>query len=200
MTQKKAVFISLRYSFWNEKDKVCSFTGYRPSKLPFLQDKKSKEYLALYNLLKSEIVRMSENGIVNFQTGMARGIDLLCGEILLELKRDIDIHVFCAIPCKEQYFGWKAEDITLYKRIIDASDGTAYISLDKYSKGCMQKRNRYLVDTAQYLIAVYDGQRGGTMATINYAKKKHRTIIVLNPTEFTRVELLHSNEEGELYV
>lgn len=181
-------------------DKVCSFTGYRPSKLPFLKNKNSEEYLKLYALLKSEIIRMTENGIDNFQIGMARGIDLLCGEILLELKRNMDIHFFCIIPCKDQYNGWSEDDIALYNNITKAADGTTYVSSDKYTEGCMQKRNRYLVDTAQFLIAVYDGQRGGTMSTINYAKKKHRTIIIINPTDFTRVELLHGNEEGVLYV
>ncbi len=194
------VFISLNYKLSSDIDKVCSFTGYRPDKLPFLNDKKSEEYMALYEVLKSEIIRMAENGIFDFQTGMARGIDLMCGEILLELKKELDVHIFCAIPCKDQYCRWKDDDIALYKRIVEASDGAVYISSDKYTKGCMIERNHYLVDTAQYLIAVYDGQRGGTMATVNYAKKKNRTVIIINPTDFTRVELLHSNEEGVLYV
>ena len=75
-----------------------------------------------------------------------------------------------------------------------------YVTSDDYRDGCMMKRNRFLVDTSQYILAVYDGQRGGTMSTINYAKKKKRTIIIINPTDFTRVELLHGNEKGVLYV
>ncbi len=46
----------------------------------------------------------------------------------------------------------------------------------------MLKRNRYLVDHAACLLAVYNGeQRGGTAMTVRYAKKLGREIIVVNP-------------------
>lgn len=181
-------------------DKMCSFTGYRPSKLPFLSNRHNEKYSKLYDALKMEIIGMAQRGIMDFQTGMARGIDLMCGEIVLDLQKHIDVRLYCAIPCRDQYQGWNHEDVDLYKRILTSASGVTYISPNGYTDGCMQKRNRYLVDTAQYLIAVYDGQRGGTMSTLNYAKKRQRTIVIINPTDYTRVELLHGNEEGVLYV
>ena len=48
-----------------------------------------------------------------------------------------------------------------------------------YDRGCMQRRNRYMVDRSGLLIAVYDGQPGGTMQTIAYAMKRQlRTVII----------------------
>lgn len=179
---------------------MCSFTGYRPSKLSFLRKKDGLRYRKLYRLLKNEVIAMTQKGVMDFQTGMAQGIDLMCAEIVLGLKKHIAVRLFCAIPCHDQYQGWNEEDIALYKRVLTEADGVTYVSSGGYYEGCMQKRNRYLVDTAQFLIAVYDGQRGGTMSTVNYAKKKKRTVIIINPTDFTRVELLHGNEEGVLYV
>ena len=41
-----------------------------------------------------------------------------------------------------------------------------------YTPGCMQRRNRYMVDHASLLIAVNDGARGGTRSTIEYAFKR----------------------------
>ncbi len=179
---------------------MCSFTGYRPGKLPFLNNRQDERYVFLYNALREEIIRLAKKGVVNFQTGMARGIDLMCGEIVLELQQTMNVRLFCAIPCRNQCYGWRAAEVAVYKRILAGAAGVVYVSPNDYADGCMQKRNRYLVDTAQYVIAVYDGQRGGTMSTVNYAKRKQRTVIIINPTDFTRIELLHSNEEGVLYV
>ncbi len=198
--QQRAVFTDLNFDFEAKEEKVCSFTGYRPSKLPFLGDKNSEKYQSLRELLKAEIIGLAQKNITFFQTGMARGIDLLCGELVLEIRKEFDVHLFCAIPCKNQCCGWSGADVEAYNRLLSAASGVTYITSDNYSNGCMMKRNRFLVDTSQYVLAVYDGQRGGTMSTINYAKKKKRTIIIINPTDFTRVELLHGNEKGVLYV
>lgn len=153
----------------------------------------------LYDALKTEMHRLINSGVMYFQTGMAQGIDLMCGEIVLELKEVFDIHLFCVIPCENQCYGWNEEDIVLYNRLLRESTDIIYTSKE-YSKGCMMKRNRYLVDNAEYILAVYDGQQGGTMATINYAKKKHKTIIIIDPNNYTKVELVQGDSEGVFYV
>lgn len=52
----------------------------------------------------------------------------------------------------------------------------------KYYDGCMLARNRRLVDQAGILLAVYNGeQRGGTAATVRYARKAGREIIMIDP-------------------
>lgn len=46
----------------------------------------------------------------------------------------------------------------------------------------MLERNRYMVDHAAYLLAVYDGgNKGGTAYTVRYAREKKREIIVIRP-------------------
>ena len=56
-----------------------------------------------------------------------------------------------------------------------------YVSREYYS-GCMLERNHRLVEAAGLLLAVYNGeQRGGTAATIRYARKLKREILVLDP-------------------
>ena len=179
---------------------TCSFTGYRPSKLPVLNDKTAEGYKWLYNCLKEEMEELIEKGVCYFQTGMAQGIDLLCAEIVIELQLKYNIHLFAAIPCINQTNGWSAEDKIAYERILKSCSGITNITDEEYKTGCMAKRNRFLVETAQYILAVYDGKKGGTMSTLNYAMKQGRTIIVLNPTDFTRRELIHGNDQGVLYV
>ena len=46
----------------------------------------------------------------------------------------------------------------------------------------MLDRNRFLVEHASTLLAVYNGeQRGGTAATMRYAQKMGREIVVIDP-------------------
>lgn len=179
---------------------TCSFTGYRPSKLPILSDKDSEGYKWLYGQLKEEIEELIEKGVCFFQTGMAQGVDLLCAEIVIELQLKYNIHLFAAIPCLNQTNGWSDEDKERYEFILGRCSGITNITDKEYTTGCMNKRNRFLVETAQYILAVYDGKKGGTMSTVNYAIKQKRTIIILNPTDFTRTELIHGNDQGVLYV
>ena len=56
-----------------------------------------------------------------------------------------------------------------------------------YTPGCMNRRNRYMVDRSSLLIAVYDGiPQGGTLNTLSYAMGKGvRTVIlpVVSPAQ-----------------
>ena len=51
----------------------------------------------------------------------------------------------------------------------------------EYTPDCMDKRNRYMVDHADYILAVWNGCPSGTGNTVRYAHKKGRSIIVINP-------------------
>lgn len=179
---------------------VCSFTGYRPSKLPFPWDKSGYAYRRLHGLIREEITALAEKGVHYFQTGMARGIDLMCGEIVLELKKRYKIELICVIPCLDQSKGWGTEDLDAYDRLLREAAGVVQVTGRRYTKGCMLKRDRYLVDTAQYLISVFDGKKGGTMFTVHYAMRKKRTVIILDPIDYSRTELIHESKEGVLYV
>ena len=65
----------------------------------------------------------------------------------------------------------------------------------EYSKNCMLKRNRYLVDHAACLLAVYNGEwRGGTAMTVRYAQKLGRKITILSPADPERLKLLHTSD------
>ncbi|MCI8677851.1 MAG: DUF1273 domain-containing protein [Lawsonibacter sp.] len=73
-----------------------------------------------------------------------------------------------------------------YRSILDRADSIVYVSRTYY-KNCMLDRNRFLVDHAAALLAVYNGERrGGTAATVRYAQKMGREIIVIDPI---RVEI-----------
>ncbi|MEG0825497.1 MAG: hypothetical protein RSG86_07105 [Oscillospiraceae bacterium] len=50
-----------------------------------------------------------------------------------------------------------------------------------YIKGCMQNRNRYMVDSSQFVLAVWAGRPGGTGSTVRYAQQQGRQIVCINP-------------------
>lgn len=45
----------------------------------------------------------------------------------------------------------------------------------------MQKRNEYMVDLADRVIAVWDGSKGGTATCVKYAEKVGKEIIRIEP-------------------
>jgi len=70
----------------------------------------------------------------------------------------------------------------LYHSILERADSVVYVSRD-YHKNCMLNRNRFMVEHASTLLAVYNGeQRGGTATTMCYAQKMGRDIIVIDPS------------------
>ena len=69
----------------------------------------------------------------------------------------------------------------VYFSILEQADSIVYVS-QTYTQDCMLKRNRYLVDHAACLLAVYNGERrGGTAMTVRYAGRLGQEIILLNP-------------------
>ncbi len=68
-----------------------------------------------------------------------------------------------------------------YYSILKQADSVAYVN-HKYYDGCMIDRNHRLVESAGLMLAVYNGiRRSGTGATVNYARKLGREIIVIDP-------------------
>ena len=49
-----------------------------------------------------------------------------------------------------------------------------------YDRFCMHRRDRYLVDRARQILAVYDGSPGGTRYTLNYAMNQGLDILLLD--------------------
>ena len=48
-----------------------------------------------------------------------------------------------------------------------------------YDRGCFQRRNGWMVDHSSRLIAVFNGESGGTKNTIDYASKVGVEIVIV---------------------
>ena len=85
------------------------------------------------------------------------------------------------LPCESQADRWSVEQRERYFNILAECDETVYISRH-YTRDCMFRRNRWLIDHANFVLAVYNGSsKGGTAYTINYAYVKKRAVITIDP-------------------
>lgn len=163
-------------------DKSCSFTGHRPHKFPWKYDEANSRCVALKAKLTEQITKLAENGVTDFYSGGADGVDCWASLIVLELRQKnpaLKLHLI--LPHEGQADRWSEPAQERYRTILKQADSVEYVSR-RYYDGCMLDRNHRLVEAAGLLLAVYNGERGGgTAATVRYARKLERKIILLDP-------------------
>ena len=158
---KQLTFLSQLNTYPNA-DKSCVFTGHRQLGEDFSPRK-----------LKKEIKNLIESGIEYFYNGMAMGFDLLAAEFILDLKKKYPhIKLMACIPCHNQEKYFSEADKKRYVEILKQADEKAVLS-EYYYNGCMQNRDKYMVDRANFMIAYCKKQEGGAAYTVRYFKKQH---------------------------
>ena len=129
--------------------------------------------------LREIIIKLIEDGYLYFGAGGALGFDTLAAQTVLELKTIYpQIKLILVLPCLSQTKGWSARDIEIYEDIKKKADKVVYTS-QEYTKGCMHKRNRHLVDNSNTCICYLTEKSGGTAYTVDYAQNNNLTIINL---------------------
>ena len=163
-------------------NRACAFTGHRPNKLPWRYDETDSRCVALKAVLTEQIAALADAGVTQFLSGMAEATDTWSALSVLDLReKNPAIKLHCILPCTAQAEKWSASSRVLYHSILERADSVVYVSRD-YHKNCMLERNRFMVEHASTLLAVYNGvRRSGTGATVNYARKMGREIIVIDP-------------------
>ena len=162
---------------------TCAFTGHRPKSFPWKYDETAPACVALKNVLAEQITMLADDGVTGFISGMALGVDLWAAQIVLDLReKNPTLKLYCALPCEGQEKKWPAEKQAQYRSILNQADGI-HLESKSYTSDCMLNRNRYMVDHASILLAVYNGAyRSGTGMTVRYAESKRRRIILIDPT------------------
>jgi len=138
--------------------------------------------MRLKKVLASQIAMLVESGVTDFLSGMAEGTDTICSELVLALReKNPALKLLCVLPCEGQADKWSDSARERYHAILKQADSVDYVSREYYD-GCMIDRNHRLVESAGLLLAVYNGvRRSGTGATVAYARKLGREIIVIDP-------------------
>ena len=153
-----------------EKRKVrCCFTGHRPQKLRRPVDDIKVD-------LENEILAAIKDGYRTFITGMAYGTDIWAGNIVLRLKdRFPELRLIAAVPFPGFSDGWDEEWKKKYDHLLAGADLVKVIC-PEYSDEAYHLRNRWMVNHSSRLIGICNGQPGGTMNTIQYARAAKITV------------------------
>ena len=86
------------------------------------------------------------------------------------------IRLVLVLPCRQQAKYWPERDKAVYQDILRRADELIYVS-EEYTKGCMQKRNRRLVEMSTICVTNLSRPTGGTAYTAAYAAKRGLSII-----------------------
>ena len=162
--------------------KTCAFTGHRPQNLPWQFNEADTNCLKLKQILNQQISQLAKNGFTDFLSGMALGSDTWAAEAVLNLrKKNPALKLHCILPCKTQAEKWPVSEQERYQKILAQADSIFFTSRN-YHPNCMLERNRFMVEKAHLLLAVYNGQlHSGTAAAVRHAQKLGCDIIIINP-------------------
>lgn len=140
----------------------CCFTGHRPQKL-----KRSER--AIKRDLEVAITVAVKEGFTTFITGMAYGVDIWAGEIVVGLrKKNPDLRLIAAVPFSGFESRWSSEWKQDYTALLGQADLVKYIC-PTYNPGAYQRRNEWMVNHSARVIAVFNGEKSGTKNTVDYA-------------------------------
>ena len=149
-------------------EKTCAFTGHRQVENNF-DASRFEQVLTAY----------IEEGYTTFLCGMAVGFDTIAAELVLKLKEKYPrIKLIACIPCEGQSKYFSPAEKVKYNGILQRCDEVKVLS-ESYYKGCMQARDRYMVDNCHLLIAYKRVNSGGTYYTLNYALSLNKRICLI---------------------
>lgn len=148
---------------------IIAATGHRPDKLGGYSEAvfqkcvfTAKTYLQVV-LPKGAIV------------GMALGWDQAVAQACI----DLGIPFTAAIPFEGQHDLWPVESQRRYLRLLACAEHVEIVT-KRYAMPvpkAMQKRNEWMVDRCQSVLALWDGSFGGTHNCIRYAEKRKKPVV-----------------------
>ena len=162
--------------------KTCCFTGHRPQDLPWGFFERGEVFDDFIQRLRSAVTDLIDEGYVHFISGMARGVDTLAAEIVLQLK-ELYPHITleCALPFAGQADNWPKVARARHADILRRADKVTVVCEGTYMPYVMGARNKYMVDSSSVVIAGFHGGSGGTRNTVQYAVDEGKRIVIVPP-------------------
>lgn len=150
---------------------ACCFTGHRV--IPKAEQKR------LAGKLEHNLLYVIAKGVTVFRNGGALGFDTLSALSVIALKDKYpQIKLYIDVPHRGQQEQWEEFDRNVYNFILARADKLTFVS-ERYQPGCMQKRNRYMVDNSDYVIAYIRRPKGGSYYTACYAESLGKEVFYL---------------------
>lgn len=153
---------------------ICAFTGHRPNKLPGGYDIRSPKYDPIKNEIRRVLKELNPEKAIS---GMALGIDQIAAGICVE----VGIPFIAAVPFEGQENAWPLSSQGDYRFLLLMAKEKVIVCEGGYAAWKMQKRNEWMVDNCDVLIACWDGTSGGTGNCVRYAEQVEKKIIRIDP-------------------
>lgn len=175
------------------------FSGHRANKMPYSEI--GKEYEKLENIIKEEITKLIREGVSEFFAGGQNGCDEVCSLIVMHLKEELGTtaNLNLVLPYSGMDKGFTDIQKDNFKWIKQKAK-TIKVLHEKHTKNCYRKRNQYLVDNSDFLIAIRmkNALHSGTQMTINLAKKKGIEVRIINPITY-EVEVIKAKKPVNIF-
>ena len=147
---------------------IVAGTGHRLSELVGIFERGGREALHhnLTALAEAYLVSTQPSEVIS---GMAVGWDMA----LAEAAENLAIPLLAAIPCLGQDVLWDDDQRERWRSLCSRAKEVVYVSERSYDSTCMKRRNEWMVNRADRVVALWDGRRrGGTWSCVAYANKK----------------------------
>ncbi len=151
-------------------------TGHRPEKIGGY-DENNPLAIAIKRHMRETLIEYDKGNAVSGEglivySGMALGIDQWWAEAAIELR----LTLVAVVPFKGMELKWPQESQDRFNKILIEAALVKYVCDPGYAAWKMQKRNEFMVDRCDGLVAYWDGSKGGTANCVAYAlsvKKPH---------------------------
>lgn len=187
---------------------VC-ITGHRPDRFGG-HDESAPQIIAVKEALRSAVREAYDRGFRRFISGMAQGVDTWAAEAVIELRAErTEVRLIAAVPFVTQPNLWPREATERWERILRSADqvwntmdGSRWpveLLINEADRMFRERerltnttplimhRNRWMVDRAALVIAVWDAAPSGTANAVRYAAELGREVVRIDPT-LLRVE------------
>jgi uncharacterized phage-like protein YoqJ len=99
---------------------VCAFIGQDQSCFTFGFDEENQKCADLKLAMLNEISQLIEDGVTEFLSGMALGVDIWGAEIVLTLRNQgKPVRLVCVLPSEEQANRWSVSERNRYFTILE---------------------------------------------------------------------------------
>lgn len=149
-----------------------AFTGHRPNKLGGYSDEVAGKLSALASRWLEEQMDGRKLTVIS---GMALGWD----QAVARAASVLGIPWIAAVPFIGQEGGWPGSSRRQYHHLIGKASRIQVVCPGGYSPAKMHKRNAWMVDNSDLLVALWDGSQGGTANCVNYALANRRQVVNL---------------------
>ena len=152
---------------------IIAVTGHRPNKLGGYDNEDAQRAIRRH---MRDFLRTVPQEELTLTSGGALGVDQLWMQVGLHLH----LPVIAALPFEGYDAKWPVASRQEYKRLLDRCQLVKYVCEPGYAASKLQRRNEWMVDNCDALVAYWNGTPGGTKNCIDYAVKHKKTIYGFN--------------------